>query len=163
MPTVLLADADVLIDYRESDLSVLGLVGEHVGALKVISTVLDEVRGVTAANCMRLGIDVIEAETRRMIRAAAIESRVSFNDRLCFLTCLEETWTCVTNDRALRRLCGRHDVNTRYGLDLMVDLVAGGALSKRRAVAVARSIQTSNPTHINESVLDRYISKLDQL
>ena len=163
MPTVLLADADVLIDYRESELSVLGLVGKHVGPLKVISPVLDEVRGVTAADCRRLGIDVIEVETSRMIRAAAVESRVSFNDRLCFLTCLEENWTCVTNDRALRRLCSRHDVTTRFGLDLMVALVACDALSRRRAEAVARSIQASNPTHVNERVLTRYMSKLDQL
>ena len=163
MPTVLLADADVLIDYRQSDLSVLGLVGEHVGPLKVISAVLDEVRGVSAADCGQLGIEVIEVETRRMIRAAAVESRVSFNDRLCFLTCLEESWTCVTNDRALRRLCTRHDVKIRFGLDLMIDLVAGGALSRKRAVAVAHRIQASNPAHINERVISRYMSKLDQL
>ena len=163
MPTVLLADADVLIDYRESELSVLGLVGKHVGPLKVLSSVLDEVRGVAAADCRQLGIDVIEVETSRMIRAAAVESRVSFNDRLCFLTCLEENWTYVTNDRALRSLCGRHDVKTRFGLDLMVDLVACGALSRRRAVTVARRIQDSNLTHINERVLIRYMSKLDRL
>lgn len=163
MPTVLLADADVLIDYRESEFSVLGLVGKHVGPLKVLTSVLDEVRGVAAADCRQLGIDVIEVETSRMIRAAAVESRVSFNDRLCFLTCLEESWTCVTNDRALRRLCSHHDVKTRFGLDLMVDLVASGALCRRRAVMVARRIQASNPTHINERVLTRYMSKLDRL
>ena len=31
-PTVLLADADVLIDYRESELAILGLVGQRWGA-----------------------------------------------------------------------------------------------------------------------------------
>ena len=162
MPTVLLADADVLIDYRESELSVLGLIGKHVGPLKVLSSVLDEVRRVAAAHCKQLGIDVIEAETSRMIRAA-VESRVSFNDRLCFLTCLEESWTCVTNDQALHGLCGHHDVTTRFGLDLMVDLVACGVLSRRRAVTMARRIQASNPTHINERVLTRYMSKLDRI
>ena len=39
--------------------------------------------------------------------------------------CREEGWTCVTNDGALRRLCKLHDVKTRFGLRLMVDLVAG--------------------------------------
>ena len=55
-PTVLLADADVLIDYRESDLAILGLVGQHVGRVAVLPPVLDEVEGVTATECADLGI-----------------------------------------------------------------------------------------------------------
>ena len=40
-PTVLLADADVLIDYREADLPVLKEVGTHVARLAVLSETLD--------------------------------------------------------------------------------------------------------------------------
>jgi len=162
-PTVLLADADVLIDYRESDLAILGLVGQHVGRVAVLPSVLDEVEGVTATECADLGIEVVEVETDRMLRAAEIESRVSFNDRLCFVTCLEEGWTCVTNDGALRRLCERRGVDTRFGLALMVDLVAAGVLSRERAEAVARQIHASNPLHINQRVLTRFVSALDAL
>ena len=162
-PTVLLADADVLIDYRESDLAILSLVGQHVGRVAVLPSVLDEVEGVTATECADLGIEVVEVETDRMLRAAEIESRVSFNDRLCLVTCLEEGWTCVTNDRALRRLCERHGVDTRFGLALMVDLVAAGVLSRERAEAVARRIHVSNPLHINRRVLTRFVSALEAL
>ncbi len=162
-PTVLLADADVLIDYRESDLAILGFVGQHVGRVAVLPSVLDEVEGLTATECAELGIEVAEVETDRMLRAAEIESRVSFNDRLCFVTCLEEGWTCVTNDGALRRLCERHGVATRFGLALMVDLVAAGVLSRERAEAVARRIHASNPLHINQGVLGRFVSALDAL
>ncbi len=161
--TVLLADADVLIDYRESELAVLQLAGRHVGRVAMLPSVLDEVQGLTAAECARLGIDVVEVETERMLRAAEIESRVSFNDRLCLLVCREEKWTCVTNDGALRRLCKRHGVETRFGLGLMVDLVAAGALTQRCAEAVARRMQESNPLHINERVLSRFSSALDAL
>ena len=159
--TVLLADADVLIDYRESDLAVLQLVGQHVGRVAVLPSVLDEVQGVTAAECARFGIDVVEVETERMLQASEIESRVSFNDRLCLVVCREEGWTCVTNDGALRRLCKRHGVKTRFGLGLMVDLVAAGALTRRHAEAVARRMQESNPLHINERVLARFFDALD--
>ena len=114
--TVLLADADVLIDYRESELAILELVGRHVGRVAVLSPVLDEVQGLTARECEGIGIAVIEVETERLLRAAEIASRVSFNDRLCLIVCREERWTCVTNDNALRRLCGRHGVEVRYGL-----------------------------------------------
>ena len=162
-PTVLLADADVFIDYRESELGILNLVAHHVGRLAVIPSVLEEVRGVTATECARLGIEVVEVETSRMIQAAKIGSGVSFNDRLCLVVCREEGWTCVTNDGALRRLCKRHGIKTRYGLGLMVDLVTAGVLTRRRAMAVARQMQVSNPFHINDRVLTRFEDALNQL
>jgi len=161
--TVLLADADVLIDYRESELGILELVVEHVGRVAVLAPVLGEVRGVTAAQCARLGIEVVEVETEQMMLAAEVESSVSFNDRLCLVACREEGWTCGTNDGALRRLCERHGIETRFGLGLMVDLVAVGALTQRRAMAIARQIQVSNPLHINERVLAGFLAALEEL
>lgn len=162
-PTVLLADADVLIDYRESELAILALVSQHMGRVAVLPSVLAEVQGVTVKDCIELGIEIIEVETERMLRATAIESQVSFNDRLCLVTCREEGWTCVTNDGALRRLCERHGVETRFGLALMVDLVGAGVLTRERAEAVAQRIHASNPLHINERVLSRFSSALDAL
>ena len=163
MPAVLLADADVLIDYRESDLTILKLVAKHVGRVAVIPPVLDEVKGVTAKDCGRLGLEVVEVETEQMLRAAEVEASVSFTDRLCLVVCREEGWTCVTNDGALQRLCKRHGVATRFGLGLMVDLVAAGALSRRRAISVGRRMQVSNPRHINTRVLARFHKELDRM
>ena len=160
-PPVLLADADVLIDYRESELAILNLVVQHVGRVAVVPSVLAEVRGITAAQCARLGIEVIEVTTGRLLQAAEVESSVSFNDRLCLVVCREEGWTCVTNDGALRQLCKRHGVETRFGLGLMVDLVAASVLTRRRAVTVARRMQASNPLHINDRVLTRFLDALD--
>ena len=160
--TVLLTDADVLIDYRESEIKILKLVVQHMGRVVVLAPVLDEVQGVTPAQCAQLGIEVVEVETEQLVRATEVESRVSFNDRLCLVACREEGWTCVTNDGALRRLCERHGVATRFGLGLMVDLVAVGALTRRRAMAVARQIQASNPLHINERVIQRFLEALEE-
>ena len=160
--TVLLTDADVLIDYRESEIKILELVVQHMGRVVVLAPVLDEVQGVTPAQCAQLGIEVVEVETEQLVRATEVESRVSFNDRLCLVACREEGWTCVTNDGALRRLCERHGVTTRFGLGLMVDLVAAGVLTRRRAMAVARQIQASNPLHINERVIQRFLEALGE-
>ena len=57
-PTVLLADADVLIDYRESELAILALVAQHVGRVTVLPSVLDEVQ-VTDQDCAELGIEIV--------------------------------------------------------------------------------------------------------
>ena len=160
--TVLLTDADVLIDYRESEIKILELVVQHMGRVVVLAPVLGEVQGVTPAQCAQFGIEVVEVETEQLVRATEVESRVSFNDRLCLVACREEGWTCVTNDGALRRLCERHGVTTRFGLGLMVDLVAAGVLTRRRAMAVARQIQASNPLHINERVIQRFLEALGE-
>ena len=152
-PTVLLADADVLIDFRESEPAILALVGQHVGRVAVLPSVLDEFQGVTVTACAELGIAVVEVETERMLQATEVESQLSFNDRLYLVVCREEGWTCVTNDGALQGLCERHGVETRFGLGLMVDLVAAGLLERERAEAVARRIHASNPFHINDRVL----------
>lgn len=158
--TVLLADADVLIDYRESELDILKLVVQHIGRVVVLASILDEVQGVTLRQCKQLGIEVVEATAEQLVQASEGESRVSFNDYLCLIACRDEGWTCVTNDGALRRLCQRHGVATRFGLGLMVDLVAVGVLTQKRALAIARQIQTSNPLHINESVITRFRAAL---
>ncbi len=158
--TTLLADADVLIDYRESAFDILELIVRHIGKVVVLSPVLDEVKGVTEAQCTQLGIEVVEIETAWLTQAAEAEPRVSFNDYLCLMACIDKNWTCVTNDSALRRLCARLGVATRFGLGLMVDLVAVGALTRRRAMAVARQIQKSNPLHINERVIARFTAEL---
>ena len=76
-PTVLLADADVLIDCRESDPAVLALVGQHVGRVVVLMPVLDEVHGVTATACVELGIEIVEVETERVLQAPVDTPRVA--------------------------------------------------------------------------------------
>ena len=43
-----------------SELAVLGLVGRHVGRVAVLSSVLEEARDLTAAECKLLGIGIIE-------------------------------------------------------------------------------------------------------
>ena len=158
--TVLLADADVLIDYRESELDILKLVVQHIGRIVVLAPVLDEVQGVTPTQCKQLGIEVVEVTTEQLVQASEGESRVSFNDRLCLIACRDEGWTCVTNDGALRRLCEHHSVATRFGLGLMVDLVAVGVLTRRRALTIARQIQASNSLYINERVITRFRAAL---
>jgi len=118
---------------------------------------------MSPAASILLGIEVLEAETEQMLLAAQLPTSVSFNDRLCLVVCREGGWTCVTNDRALQRLCAQHGVATRFGLSLMLDLVAAGALPRARALAIARAIRASNPLHINERVLARFRTALEDV
>lgn len=158
----LLAEVNLLIDYCESgNRTVLSLVAERIGPLAVVSTVLDGVRDINTDECTSLGIGVVEPTPEQLERATCVDSPVSFSDRICLVVCREEGWTCVTNDPALKRLCERSEVPTRFGLNLLVDLVATGAITRRRAAAVARRIRAVNPSHIDDGVLSRFLVRLD--
>ena len=61
-----------------------------------------------------------------------------------------------------RGLCRSQGVRVRFGLGLLVDLAAVRVISRSRAEGVARRIQTSNPLHINERVIARFLEALDQ-
>lgn len=156
----LLADANVVIDYANSDIEILTLVGEWIGPLAVAASVFEEAWQVTREDCDRLGISVITTTEAHGTRAMEIESDCSVNDRLAFLICKDEGRVCVTNDRGLQELCKAHGVPTRFGLGLMIDLVRCGALDPDRALTVSRRIGATNPLFINEKVLGQFAAAL---
>ena len=158
----LLADANVIIDYRNSDLTILGLVNDHVGPLAVVESVFHEVRRVSATDLAQLGFEIIKTSAEQNDRAAGIDFPVSFNDRLAFVVCSDEGRICVTNDLDLQRLCRDRGVPTRFGLRLLLDLVDAGALARSRAGEVARKIHATNSRFINERVLRKFLGELAQ-
>lgn len=159
-PAVLLADANVLIDYRDSDMAILSLVVQHLAPVHVLRDVVDEVSDLSLARCGELGLRVIEVEPETRLQVEELPRRLSRYDRLLLHVCRENDWICVTNDRLLRRICGEHRVRTRWGLELMLDLVSAGALSASRALAAAERIHANNPHHISKEVLQRFSSRL---
>jgi len=162
-PTVLLSDANVLIDYRDSELSVLSLVVRHVAPVHVVREVVDEVDGLTLARCRSLGLTVIEVEPSVLLQLSGLPRRVSLRDRLSFHVCRENDWICVTNDRPLRRVCEASNVRAKWGLELMLELVSAGALTASSAIRTARRIRQNNPHHITEAILRRFTSRVGRI
>lgn len=152
-PCILLADADVLIDYAQSDRSVLRLISDHLAPLKVLRQVLATVKGLTAADCKSLHVEVVTPSAELLLLAGRERSRVSVEDYLCFLVCRNEQWTCLTNDKKLQKLCGSEAVSVKRGLRPMIELVAAGHLAKRQAIQIAEMIRASNPRHIDDEIL----------
>lgn len=157
---ILLADADVIIDYRDSDLRVLRLVSQHIGRVRVLREILAEAAGLTERRCAKLGIDIVDLDTELLLNVNSLPRSISVNDRLCVIACEHHSWTCVTNDRALLNVCKDHGVPVRRGLGLMIDLVHAGVLSEGRALRVAQMIRKANPMHITETLLEEFRSRL---
>ncbi len=104
-PTGLIADANVLIDYAQSERSVLALISCHVASIYVPSPVFEEVNKLSEKEVARLGINVVEPTLDQVLEAEAGDGPTSFEDRLCFVVARDGGWHLLTNDKALRKIC----------------------------------------------------------
>ena len=153
---ILLMDANVLIDYQKSNLSILGLVDKHVGEVHILTTILREVDGLDVVDCERLGLKVFEPELTQLKLATTKRGQLSFRDRLCLIVASAGGFVCVTNDKSLRRACEKEGVVNLWGLEMMTILVQQGAIQPSDAIHIAEKIHTSNPLHIPKALVDQF-------
>ena len=143
---LLIIDANVLIDFCKTDVSILALVTKHVGTVHVAEPVLAEVKQLDRAAAEGLGLRIVQAEYALLTQAAnaGVRSPLGFQDWLCLLLAKQESWTCVTNDKRLRTECETHAVSVLWGLQLLLRLVEHGALRADRAIELVRAIHAVN-------------------
>lgn len=149
-------DANVLIDYLKSDLSILGLVNKHVGEVHILTTIIDEVDGLDVVDCEHLGLKAIEPELSQLTRAAIKRGQLSFRDHLCLIVALEANFVCVTNDKPLRSACTNEGIKIMWGLEIMTALIQANAMHAADAIQTAEKIHLSNPLHISRKVVNQF-------
>lgn len=156
----LLIDAGVLIDFLESDPSVLPLISTRLGRLHVALPVLEEAKGLDKRDCTVLGLTLVEPTPGQMAEAAAGFGPLSFQDRICLILARANGWTCITNDTTLRRECQGAGVEVLWGLETLALLVDRGVLTVDRAKQIASRIHQANPYYINQGVLKRFHKRI---
>lgn len=156
----LLLDADVLIDFCGSDLSALKLVASHLRPVRIVAPLLQEVRQLDPTTCDRHALELWQPSTEQLLAAGAKRGPLSFLDRLCLIVARDEGWTCATNDKALRQVCKEEGVRTRWGLELLIDLVEAQRLETPAALGIATEIHLSNRHHITAAILARFERRL---
>jgi len=158
---ILIIDANVLIDYANTDLSILKLVTNHIAPIHVPSVVLDEVDQLSVNDCSDIGITVVEETIEILLSAGEKRGALSFEDHVCLLLAKENSWTCVSNDKPLHRACTNEDITVMWGLRLMIELVKKDMLDKMDAMEIAESIQQSNPKHITTEIVEEFRKKIN--
>ena len=153
---LLILDACVLIDYVDADPSVIGTVTAHVAPTAVVRPVFDEVDQLDEPQAAELGLSILDVDLELAAKAAEAPSSLSFQDRLCLLIAKEEGWTCVTNDGALRRACIAENVSVLWGLEIMAEAVAAGAMTPDEAVFVAETMQRQNPRYVTSAIVESF-------
>ena len=156
-------DADVLIDFITADRTVLTPIVDHVGMLHVVSPVLRQVKIIGSREELTgLGVVAIEPAIEDLYAAANTRSSADFEDQICFLTAKRHGFTCVTNDRKIRRQCKESGVRFLWGLQLILKLHKSSGIKTRRAIELAERIRENNPRHITAKIVDSFKVLINQ-
>lgn len=159
----MIMDACVLIDFIKVERAVLELVVKHIGPLYVTSPVVDEVNEIENENeLVALGLIIIEPEIQDAYIAGGQSGPLSFQDWLCLLTAKRHGFTCVTNDKNLRKLCKLEGVPLLWGIELLAQLHKNGGIPAIDAEMIAHGIHLENPKHITEKIISRFADIIHQ-
>lgn len=158
---LLIVDANVLIDYAKSELSVLALAARYIGPVYVPSVVLDEVEQLSEEDCENLGLTILEEPVEILLAAGEKRGALSFQDHVCLLLARENECTCVSNDKPLHRACNVEEVPVMWGLRLMIELVGMQQLDKDTAMDIVKAIHVSNPKHITPEIIEEFKVKIN--
>ncbi len=155
---MMIMDACVLIDFIKTERAVLELVVKHIGPLHVTSPVVEEINDIDNENeLLELGLIIIEPEIEDAYAASGRSGPLSFEDWLCLLTAKRHGFTCVTNDKKLRNFCKQEGISLMWGLELVTDLHQVGGIPAKEAATVAQAIRRTNPKHITDKIISRFM------
>lgn len=155
-----IADANVLIDYAKTSPAILGLVAQHVGPVYVAADVLEEVEQLDVAQCLAIGLKIVDGNLAQLTEASKRGGPLSFEDKLCLVLARDNGWACLSNDGPLRQACKAQGVPVVWGLEIMLALVEGKHLNAAAAIHAARAIHVVNPMFITTKVLAAFQKKV---
>lgn len=157
MAVIAICDANILIDYSISDISIIKKIAEYYEEVCVPDIILQEVGVITDEQAKKLGITIVETP----LVLEEVPS-LSFQDRTCLYYVKQNKWECLTNDVALRKHCEAARGTVVWGLQMLLKLVEANLITTTYAEKIARKINQVNP-EINKKVLNSFLDKLKKI
>lgn len=162
-PKEFIIDADVLIDYHESDIDVLKLFSTQISQIHIGRDTLQKVSGVSNSEARRLKILVETPTLKLATKASQSRGKLSYDDHVTLLLAYQNNWICITNDNALRSECIKEGVELLWGLEPIKLLVKHRIISLNKSLKIAKTIQISNPDFITDSILSRFEQQIREI
>ena len=158
-----IVDANVLIDYLDSDLDALSILSRKVSPVNIGRGAFDKVPRLNDTEAARFHIQIITPTLEIMGEAANKRGSLAYDDHETLLLAKINGWTCITNDKALRRECGTEKVAILWGLEPLRILVTDKFMKAERAITIARTIHANNPMFVTADIIARFESQISQL
>lgn len=139
-----IADANVLIDYANTNKRILGMVTGFFDRVMVPIDILNEVNELSMSEVNEFGLSVYYPENHTYYYASNTSNGLSFQDNICLFDARENNWAIISNDKKMRRECIDAGVVAIWGLEVMVMLVKVGSLTGEEAIKIAEDIHSVN-------------------
>ena len=162
-PLGFVIDANVLIDYADSDPSILTLFSKSIGTIHIIPDVLEKVEQLNMKELCRLGLVIAEPTLEQYLEAGQNIPGLAFDDKLCLILSRDNHWTLISNDKALRSACKNANISLLWGLELMLPLVEKDLLPPSLAQKTAARIHAINPGFVNQQIIEHFANKINKL
>ena len=156
MAVIAICDANILIDYSKSDISIIKKITEYYEEVCVPDIILKEVGIISDEQAKALGITIVETP----LELEEVSS-LSFQDRTCLYYVKQNKWECLTNDVALRKHCEAVGGTVVWGLQMLLKLVEADLITVTYAEKIARKIHQLNP-EITDIILQNFLDKLQK-
>lgn len=156
MAVIAICDANILIDYSKSDISIIKKIAEYYEEVCVPDIILKEVGIISDEQAKALGITIVETP----LELEEVSS-LSFQDRTCLYYVKQNKWECLTNDVALRKHCEAAGGTVVWGLQMLLKLVEADLITVTYAEKIARKIHQLNP-EITDIILQNFLDKLQK-
>ena len=156
MAVIAICDANILIDYSKSDISIIKKIAEYYEKVCVPDIILQEVGIISDEQAKALGITIVETPLE-----LDEVSFLSFQDRTCLYYVKQNKWECLTNDVALRKHCEAAGGTVVWGLQMLLKLVESDLITVSYAEKIARKIHQLNP-EITDIILQNFLDKLQK-
>lgn len=156
----MILDANILIDFCNCDRTIVKLICTYVGQIYLATPVLNEINQINEGDCLELGIILVEPELDQVMLASIKKGPLSFQDNLCLILAKERGWTCVTNDKPLRKTCKIEGVPLIWGIELICILVESCGLPVEHARGIILKIQKDNPKYISDRIVLKAFKRL---
>lgn len=139
-----ITDANVLIDYAIANKNLFSDLLQFFHEVHVPVDILNEVDQLSIEEARRLGFTIYTPHLSIYSEAEHLDNDLSFQDRICFLEARKNNWAVVTNDRDLKDLCRKEDIETFWGLQVILMMVEEGLVTKKNALAYGEKIAQCN-------------------
>lgn len=156
-------DANVLIDYMNADLTILGVLSKTVSPVFVSDAVLENVDGLDRHGCDEMGLAIAQPTLDQMLEAGDRRAKLAYDDWMCLILARDNGWTCITNDKALRAECAAAGIKVLWGLELMLALATDSVLEIEEAESVAWRIHENNPAFVTRAIVNRFMKRLRRI
>jgi rRNA-processing protein FCF1 len=149
-------DANVLIDYFESDLQILTQVSDNLGLIHIARSTFNKVHHLTVAAAQKHHFTIVTPDLKTAVEASKGRGRLAYDDRETLFLAKNNGWICITNDKQLREECKNEGVSCIWGLELMLILVKKNIISINAAIKTGDIIRKNNPKYIKNNIISEF-------